>query len=103
MNTLQLKFNSTHYYINLIYTSEAPTPINKFRLVTCIPRTGESFVLKLAMIIFVLSVRTPGLWVTLTSSKLQSPVNFEKFHSVMLESTEAETNTLLHQIKDFCN
>ena len=46
---------------------------------------------------FVLSVRTPGLCVTLTSSKLQSAVNFEKFHSVMLQSTDADANTLLEQ------
>ena len=62
------------------------------------PRTGESLVRKFAMIIFVLSVLTPGLCVTLTSSKLQSPVNLEKFHIVMLESTDAEIKTLL-QIK----
>ena len=62
------------------------------------PRTGESLVRKFAMIIFVLSVLTPGLCVTLTSSKLQSPVNLEKFHRVMLESTDAEIKTLL-QIK----
>ena len=52
------------------------------------------------MIIFVLSVLTPGLCVTLTSSKLQSPVNLEKFHSVMLESTDAEIKTLLQNKKD---
>ena len=51
------------------------------------------------MIIFVLSVRTPGLCVTLTSSKLQSAVNFEKFQSVMLQSTDAEASTLLEITK----
>ena len=78
-----------------IYTSDAPTPINRFLRVKCMPRQGESFVLKFVIIIFVLSVRTPGLCVTLTSSKLQSEVNFEKFHSVILQSTDAEARTLL--------
>ena len=84
---------------NTNYVSDVPTPINRFLLVKCIPRHGESFVLKFAMIIFVLSVLTPGLCVTFTSSKLQSAVNFEKFQSVMLQSADAEANTLLKNTK----
>ena len=76
-------------------TSEAPIPINRFLRVKWIPRQGESFVRKFAMIKFELSVRTPGLCVTFTSSKLQSAVNFEKFHNVILQSTEADARTLL--------
>ena len=51
------------------------------------------------MIILALSVLTPGLCVTFTSSKLQSAVNFEKFQIVMLQSTDAEASTLLEKYK----
>ena len=80
--------------------SDGPKLNRRFLLVKCIPMIGVSFVQKVAIKISLVSVRTEGLWVTLTSSRELSLTNFWKFHNEMLPSMEAEASMLFSRLKD---